>query len=121
MAGKKVLVVDDVSVMRMMIKNVLKHNGYDVVGEAHNGLQAIEKFRALAPDVVTMDTVMPDMDGIAAVKTIIREFPNAKIVMYSSMSQQRLVVEAMRAGAKAFIAGPILAPKILDAIEKVLA
>jgi two-component system chemotaxis response regulator CheY len=121
MAGKKVLVVDDVSVMRMMIKNVLKHNGYDVVGEAQNGFQAIEKFRALAPDIVTMDMVMPDMDGIAAVKAIIREFPNAKIVMYTSMSQQKRVAEAIGAGAKAFVTGPLLTSKILDAIEEALA
>jgi two-component system chemotaxis response regulator CheY len=120
MAGKKVLIVDDAVVMRMMIKNILSKSGYDVVGEAENGLLAIEKYRALQPDIVTMDMVMPQMDGIAAVKAIVAEFPNAKIIMCTSMGQQALVVEAIQAGAKSFITKPFQPPKIVEAIEKVL-
>jgi two-component system, chemotaxis family, chemotaxis protein CheY len=121
MAGKKVLIVDDAVVMRMMIKNILSKSGYDIVGEAENGIQAVEKYKALQPDIVTMDMVMPDMDGIAAVKAIVAEFPNAKIIMCTSMGQQALVVEAIQAGAKSFITKPFQPPKIVEAIEKVLA
>jgi two-component system chemotaxis response regulator CheY len=121
MAGKKVLIVDDAVVMRIMIKNILSNSGYDVVGEAENGSEAVEKYRALQPDIVTMGVVMPDMDGISAVKAIVAEFPNAKIIMCTSMGQQALVVEAIRAGAKSFITKPFQPPKILEAIEHVLA
>jgi two-component system chemotaxis response regulator CheY len=121
MAGKKVLIVDDAVVMRMMIKNILSKSGYDIVGEAENGLQAVEKYKALQPDIVTMDMVMPDMDGIAAVKAIVAEYPQAKIIMCTSMGQQALVVEAIQAGAKSFITKPFQPPKIVEAIEKVLA
>src|ERR1035438_4694798 len=100
MAGKKVLIVDDAVVMRMMIKNILSKSGFEVVGEAENGLQAVEKYKALQPDIVTMDMVMPDMDGIAAVRAIVAEFPQAKIIMCTSMGQQALVVEAIQAGGK---------------------
>src|SRR5664279_6161051 len=79
----------------MMIKNILSKSGFEVVGEAENGLLAVEKYRALQPDIVTMDMVMPDMDGISAVKAIVAEFPNAKIIMCTSMGQQALVVEAI--------------------------
>jgi two-component system, chemotaxis family, chemotaxis protein CheY len=120
MSGKRVLVVDDAVVMRMMIKNILTKEGYEVV-EAQNGLDAVEKYRAVKPDIVTMDMVMPDMDGISAVRQIIAEDPSAKIVMCSSMGQQQLVVEAVQAGAKSFITKPFQPPKILETIEKVLA
>lgn len=121
MAGKKVLIVDDAVVMRMMIKNILSKSGFEVVGEAENGLQAVEKYKALQPDVVTMDMVMPEMDGIAAVRAIVAEFPAARIIMCTSMGQQALVVEAIQAGAKSFITKPFQPPKIVEAIEKVLA
>jgi two-component system, chemotaxis family, chemotaxis protein CheY len=119
--SKRVLIVDDAVVMRMMIKGILSKNGYDVVGEAQNGLEAVEKYRALTPDLVTMDMVMPEMDGITAVKQIVASDPNAKIVMCTSMGQQALVVEAIQAGAKSFITKPFQPPKILETIEKVLA
>jgi two-component system chemotaxis response regulator CheY len=121
MAGKKVLIVDDAVVMRMMIKNILGKSGFEIVGEAENGVQAVEKYRALQPDIVTMDMVMPEMDGISAVKAIVAEFPQAKIIMCTSMGQQALVVEAIQAGAKSFITKPFQPPKIVEAIEKVLA
>jgi two-component system chemotaxis response regulator CheY len=120
MSGKRVLVVDDAVVMRMMIKNILSKEGYEVV-EAQSGIDAVEKYRAVKPDIVTMDMVMPDMDGISAVRQIIAEDPSAKIVMCTSMGQQQLVVEAVQAGAKSFITKPFQPPKILETIEKVLA
>lgn len=121
MAGKRVLVVDDAVVMRMMIKNTLSKSGYEIVGEAETGLLAVEKYRELQPDIVTMDVVMPDMDGIAAVKAIVAEFPDANIVMCSSMGQQKLVIEAIQAGAKSFITKPFQSPKIVETINRILA
>jgi two-component system chemotaxis response regulator CheY len=106
--SKRVLIVDDAVVMRMMIKGILSKNGFEVVGEAQNGVEAVDKYKQLTPDLVTMDMVMPEMDGITAVKQII------------SMGQQALVVEAIQAGAKSFITKPFQPPKILETINKVL-
>ena len=118
MSAKKVMVVDDAVVMRMMIKNILSKNGYEVV-EAESGADAVEKYKVEKPDVVTMDMVMPEMDGIAALKCIMADDPAAKIIMCTSMGQQPLVVEAIQAGAKSFIMKPFQPPKILEALEKV--
>lgn len=120
MSGKRVLIVDDAVVMRMMIKGILSKNGYEVVGEAQNGAEAVEKYAALEPDLVTMDMVMPEMDGISAVKQIVANHPDARIIMCTSMGQQALVVEAIQAGAKSFITKPFQPPKILETIQKVL-
>ena len=120
MGAKTVLVVDDAVVMRMMIKNILTKNGYAVV-VAESGFDAVEKYKSARPDAVTMDMVMPDMDGIAAVKQIVAMDPTARIVMCTSMGQQQLVVEAVQAGAKSFITKPFQPPKILETLEKVLA
>lgn len=118
--SKRVLIVDDAVVMRMMIKGILAKSGFDVVGEAQNGLEAVDKYMQLHPDLVTMDVVMPEMDGIAAVKQILAHDPAARIVMCTSMGQQALVVEAIQAGAKSFITKPFQAPKIVDTLNKVL-
>ena len=118
--GHRVLVCDDAIFMRTMISDILSGAGYEVVGEAETGLQAIERYRELNPDLVTMDMVMPEMDGITAVKQIIASDPNAKIIMCTSMGQQALVVEAIQAGAKSFITKPFQPPKILETINKVL-
>jgi two-component system chemotaxis response regulator CheY len=119
--NKRVLIVDDAVVMRMMIKGILSKNGFEVVGEAQNGVEAVEKYKQLQPDLVTMDMVMPEMDGITAVKQIVANDPEAKIIMCTSMGQQALVVEAIQAGAKSFITKPFQPPKILETIQKVLA
>ena len=96
----KVLIVDDAAFMRMMIKDILSKNGYDVIGEAENGLKAVEKYQELKPDVTTMDITMPEMDGINAVKEIKKLDPAAKIVMCSAMGQQAMVIEAIQSGSK---------------------
>jgi len=119
--SRRVLIVDDAVVMRMMIKGILAKSGFDVVGEAQNGVEAVEKYLELQPDVVTMDVVMPEMDGIAAVKHILSRDPSARIVMCTSMGQQALVVEAIQAGAKSFITKPFQPPKIVETLNKVLA
>ncbi|WP_027633889.1 response regulator [Clostridium hydrogeniformans] len=116
----KVLIVDDAAFMRMMIKDILEKNGFEVVGEASNGLKAVELYKKEKPDVVTMDITMPDMDGIEAVKEIKAFDPNSKIIMCSAMGQQTMVMDAIRAGAKDFIVKPFQADRVLDAIRKVI-
>lgn len=118
--GARVLIVDDAAFMRMMIKNILTSNGYEVVGEAENGVQAVEKYKELKPDLVTMDITMPEMDGIAAVKEIKKIDPNARIIMCSAMGQQSMVIEAIQAGAKDFIVKPFNPQRVLEAVEKAL-
>lgn len=118
--GNKVLVVDDAAFMRMMIKDILRKGGYEVVGEAEDGAKAIEKYRELHPDLVTMDITMPDMDGITAVKEIRKIDPNAMIVMCSAMGQQAMVIDAIQAGAKDFVVKPFQPERVLEAVRKVL-
>ncbi len=116
----RVLIVDDAAFMRMMIKDILEKNGYDVVAEANNGIKAVEMYKREKPDVVTMDITMPDMDGIEAVKAI-REFdPAAKIIMCSAMGQQSMVMDAIRAGAKDFVVKPFQPDRVLEAISKII-
>ncbi len=116
----KILIVDDAAFMRMMIKNILIKEGYEVVGEAENGAQAVEKFKELKPDLVTMDITMPEMDGISAVKEIMKINKGAKVVMCSAMGQQAMVIDAIQAGAKDFIVKPFQADRVIEAISKVL-
>jgi two-component system, chemotaxis family, chemotaxis protein CheY len=116
----KILIVDDAAFMRMMIKDILSKNGYDVVGEAADGMQAVEKYKELQPDLVTMDITMPEMDGISALKEIKKLNPNAKIIMCSAMGQQAMVIDAIQAGAKDFIVKPFQADRVLEAISKTL-
>jgi len=118
--SKSVLVVDDAAFMRMMIKDILSKNGYSVVGEAENGAVAIEKYRELKPDLVTMDITMPEMDGISAVKEIKKIEPAAKIIMCSAMGQQAMVIDAIQAGAKDFVVKPFQPERVLEAVSKAL-
>ena len=92
---KTVLVVDDAVFMRTTIKRMLENQSFNVIGEASNGAEAVEMYRNLLPDVVTMDVTMPGMTGIEAVKAIISEYPNAKIVMVTALGQQKLIVDAI--------------------------
>ena len=116
----KILVVDDAAFMRMMIKDILVKNGYDVVGEATNGAEAVARFRELEPDLVTMDITMPEMDGITALKEIKKTHPQARIIMCSAMGQQAMVLEAIQAGARDFVVKPFQADRVLDAVKKAL-
>lgn len=115
-----ILIVDDASFMRMMIKDILSKNGFTVVGEAENGLKAVEKYKELKPNLVIMDITMPEMDGIQAVKEIKKINNDAKIVMCSAMGQQAMVIEAIQAGAKDFIVKPFNADRVIEAVKKVL-
>jgi len=106
--------------MRMTLAKMLENGGHTVVGEAENGQRAIELYREVRPDVVTMDITMPEMTGIEAVKKIVREFPDAKIIICSALGQQKLVVEAIESGAKDFIVKPFDETRVLEAVERVL-
>jgi Response regulator containing CheY-like receiver domain and AraC-type DNA-binding domain len=116
----KVLIVDDAAFMRMMIKDILSKNGFEVVGEAENGARAVEKFQELRPDLTTMDITMPEMDGISAVKQIKKMDPNAKVIMCSAMGQQAMVIEAIQSGARDFIVKPFQPDRVLEAIRKAI-
>lgn len=116
----KVLIVDDAAFMRMMIKDILTKNGFEIVAEAGDGAQAIEMYKEHSPDLVTMDITMPEMDGITSLKEIRKFDPNAKIIMCSAMGQQAMVIDAIQAGAKDFIVKPFQAERVLEAINKTL-
>lgn len=115
-----VLIADDAAFMRMMLKDILTKNGFDVVGEAANGLEAVEQYEKLIPDIVTMDITMPQCDGINALKKIMTINPSAKIVMCSAMGQQAMVIESIQAGAKDFIVKPFQPQRVIEAVKKLL-
>ncbi|MBQ7679213.1 MAG: response regulator [Butyrivibrio sp.] len=118
--AKNVLVCDDAAFMRMMIKDILSKNGYNVVGEAENGKIAADKYNELKPDLVLMDITMPEMDGIQALKAIKGADANASVIMCSAMGQQAMVIESIQAGAKDFIVKPFQADRVLEAVKKVI-
>ena len=118
--GKQILICDDAAFMRMMLKDILVKEGYEVVGEAVNGADGVEKYNSLKPDLVTMDITMPDMDGITALKNIKQCDPSAKVIMCSAMGQQAMVVESIQAGARDFIVKPFKRDRVIEAIKKVI-
>ena len=118
--AKNILIVDDAAFMRMMIKDILTKNGYNVAGEAENGAKAIEKYNELKPDLVLMDITMPEMDGIQALKGIKAADPAALVIMCSAMGQQAMVIESIQSGAKDFIVKPFQADRVLEAVKKVV-
>ncbi|MBU8907001.1 response regulator [Desertibacillus haloalkaliphilus] len=118
--AQSVLIVDDAAFMRMMIKDILTKNGYEIAGEAVDGAEAVEKYKEVSPDLVTMDITMPEMDGITALKEIKKFDPNAKIIMCSAMGQQAMVIDAIQEGAKDFIVKPFQADRVLEAIKKTI-
>ena len=118
--AKNILICDDAAFMRMMIKDILTKNGYNVVGEDENGARAVEKYNELKPDLVLMDITMPEMDGIEALKAIKGADPAALVIMCSAMGQQAMVIEAIQAGAKDFIVKPFQAERVLEAVKKVV-
>ncbi len=118
--AKNILICDDAAFMRMMIKDILTKNGYNVVGEAENGVKAIEAYSEHNPDLVLMDITMPEMDGIDALKGIRSKDPNAAVIMCSAMGQQAMVIEAIQSGAKDFIVKPFQAERVIEAVKKVI-
>ena len=116
----KILIVDDAAFMRMMIKDILTKNGYEVAGEAENGVVAVSKYAELKPDLVLMDITMPEKDGIQALKDIKAADAGAKVIMCSAMGQQAMVIEAIQGGAKDFIVKPFQPDRVLEAVKKVV-
>lgn len=116
-----ILVVDDAAFMRLNLRNILGEFGHEVVGEAENGKQAVEKYRDLEPDLVTLDITMPEMDGIEAAAKLKEIDKDVKMIMCSAMGQQAMVIKAIEAGAKDFIVKPFNKDRIKEAIEKALA
>lgn len=117
--SKRVLIVDDAIFMRMKLKDILEKNGYEVIGEAQNGVEAVEKYKAEKPDLVTMDITMPDMDGVTALKEIKKIDPKAKVIMCSAMGQQSMVMDAIQAGALDFIVKPFDTDRVIKSLNKV--
>lgn len=118
--GKKVMLVDDTKFMRMMLANILKPKGFEIVAEASDGLEAIEAYKKHKPDLVTMDIVMPNMEGIEAVKNIVAEDSSANIIMVTAVGQETKVKEAIQAGAKGYIVKPFQAPQVLEEVGKIM-
>ena len=116
----KILIVDDAAFMRMMIKDILTKNGYEIAAEAENGQKAVEKYAESRPDLVLMDITMPEMDGIQSLKKIKELDPSANVIMCSAMGQQAMVIEAIQSGAKDFIVKPFQAERVLEAVKKVI-
>ena len=118
--SKRVLIVDDAIFMRNIIKDIFSSGGFEVVGEAANGLEAVEKFRELKPDLTTMDLVMPFKNGIEATREIVKADPKAVVIMCSALGQEAMVMEAIEAGAVDFIVKPPRAEDVLSVVKKVL-
>lgn len=115
---KNVMIVDDAAFMRMKLKDILEKNGYNVVAEAQNGIEAVEKYKAEKPNLVTMDITMPEMDGVDALKEIKTFDPAARVVMCSAMGQQGMVMDAIRSGAVDFIVKPFDSDRVIKALDK---
>jgi two-component system chemotaxis response regulator CheY len=115
---RTVLIADDSQFMRFVLKKILENNGFKVVADVENGMKAVEQYKATKPDLVTMDVVMPGMDGIEATRAIMEADSNAKVVVVSALGQQPLVNEAMEAGAKDFIVKPFEETKVVEVIKK---
>jgi len=116
----KVLIADDAMFMRNMIKDVFNGGDFQVVGEAANGVEAVEKYKQLRPDITTMDIVMPLKSGIEAVREIVRLDREAKIIMCSALGQESLVMEAIEAGARDYIVKPFKPEKVLEVVKKLM-
>ncbi|AZB43053.1 response regulator [Bacillus sp. FJAT-42376] len=116
----RILIVDDAKFMRVTLSNILEGANHTIAGEAENGIEAVRLYKELLPDLVTLDITMPEKNGIEALKEILEEFPAAKIMMCSAMGQQKMVVEAIEAGAKDFIVKPFDSSRVLEAAERVL-
>jgi two-component system chemotaxis response regulator CheY len=113
-----VMIVDDSPIIVRKLAMMLEQLGYRIVGTAENGKSAVEVYRTTRPDVVTMDITMPEMDGIEATRAIIKAFPEAKVVMVTSHGQEKMVLDALKAGAKGYVIKPFQEHKVFEAIQK---
>ena len=120
MANNRLLIVDDALIMRMRIRDIAVEAGWSVVGEASNGAEAVERFREQQPDLVTMDIVMPEVDGLSGLKQILAEHPGARVVMISAVDQKEKLTECIRAGATDFIVKPFEKDRLKEFLKGLL-
>ena len=120
MGGKNILVIADTFFMRMVLGEILVKNGFTVCGEGQDGFEAIKKYREFKPDLLIMDIVMRNMDGITALRKIKNEFPQAKIIMSTGIGQETYAVNAMESGADGLIMQPFQSDRIISTVAKVL-
>jgi two-component system chemotaxis response regulator CheY len=118
---KRLLVVDDALIMRAIIKDTARHAGWEIAGEAANGSEAVERYRELKPDLVTLDIVMPEMDGVEALRAIRREDPDAHVVMISAIDQRAKLSECIQLGATDFVVKPFDKQRLLSLFQTYLA
>lgn len=116
----KILIADDAAFMRMMLADILTEKGFEIAGEAGNGEEALRLYRELKPDLTTMDIIMPGTGGIDAIKDILKEDPQAKILVVSALGQKALVKEALDAGAKGFVVKPFKPEKVIEEVHNIL-
>jgi len=116
----RVVIADDLSFMRMVQREILQERGYEVVGEASDGIEAVDKFKQLRPDVIILDITMPNMNGLEAMYKIFEMDQSAKIIICSALGQQQLIVEAIKAGVKDFIVKPFKPERVISSIEKAI-
>jgi two-component system chemotaxis response regulator CheY len=115
-----VLIVDDSRFMRMLLGDLLAKNDFEIVGEAESAQQALEEYRSLRPDLVTMDILMPGKDGIEATRDLLREDPQARVVMVTAMGMEDYIQKAVEAGASGFILKPFSPERVVDTLRRVL-
>ena len=116
----RVLVVDDAAFMRKMVSDALAKGGHEVIGQAGNGVEALEQFRELRPDLMTLDITMPEKDGLATLKDLMELDPSAKVIMCSALGQESKVLESIKLGAKDFVVKPFQPDRVIDAVAKAL-
>ncbi len=115
-----VLICDDAVFMRSLLREILEQAGYEVVGEATTGAEAVDRYKVLRPDIVTLEVVMPDIGGIDAVREMVKFDPDARVLMCSALGQQALMAEATEAGAREFVVKPFQPSRVLEAVQRVL-
>ncbi|NOY10023.1 MAG: response regulator [Spirochaetes bacterium] len=115
-----IVIVDDLAFIKMVLRDIVEKGGFRVIGEASNGEEAVQVYQDKRPDIVLMDITMPKMDGITALKKILKIDPHAKVIMCSALGQQRLIIQAIQTGAKDFIVKPFKPERVLKSIKKVL-
>jgi len=119
--GKRILIVDDATFIRTMVKKVLEPLGYEIAGEATNGNEAVTKYEELKPDLVTMDITMKEKDGLEAAKAILSRYPDARIIMVTALGQEKMLIDSFKIGVKDFVVKPFAPERIISAVEKAFA
>lgn len=119
--AKRILVVDDANFMRMVVKNTLSQKGFEICGEASNGIEAVQQYLKLKPDLVTMDITMRGKDGLEAAREILTRDPNARIIMVTALGQRRMLMDCLTIGVRDFVVKPFEPKRIISAVERALA